>query len=133
MQLTPTEAKSTLETEGDLNLPVLNFIKDTTPASFIAEHAVEETDIIYHFFPPQHGILTTLWKQTFPECLEKVAVDFFGAGTPRLRAAYTEEVNSWWLRAYGFASIGDPALRSKKLYELLDQAFSKEIERVAAR
>ena len=133
MPQTTTTEISQLKRESEFDLPpVLQWVKDTTPGSFTAEYTIDavNNDIVYHFYPPQAGIPTNLWKVHFAKCLEEVATAKFGVGAPRLRAAYTEELSSWWMRASGFADVGDPALRSQALFQALDDSFSREIEKV---
>lgn len=130
MEQTTTETMDPvkqLATESDLSVPTLHFTKDLTPATFVAEYTFDGNDIVYHFYPPQGGMVTDYWKNLFAKSLERVAVSHFDAGPSRLRAAYTDELASWWLRASGFAVVGDPDLMSKKLFEKLDEDFSREI------
>lgn len=130
MEQTTTETRDPLKqlaSESDLPIPVLHFTKDLTPGTFVAEYAFEGNNIIYHFYPPQAGMVTNYWKNLFPVSLERVAMSFFDAGAERLRAAYTEELSSWWLRASGFAIVGDPDMRSHNFFMKLDEDFSSEI------
>lgn len=76
--------------------------------TFRAEYGVKDEDnLVFHFFATEE--INQLpnpwkyWKETFPEVLQKVAVPFFKSGPPALRAAYTEELASWWMQADGAA------------------------------
>ena len=132
MQQTPMTEINQLKQENEFLLPpVLVWTKDTTPATFSAEYAIDpvNNDLIYHFYPPLGGIKTMVWKVDFAVALEAVAIAKFGCTAPRLTAAYTEEMNSWWMRARGFADVGDPILRSQAFFQTLDDAFSKEMEK----
>lgn len=120
-------AVAQLAAENEFALPVLDFKKDFTPGTFVAEYAFDNNDIVYHFYPPQGGLLTQLWKQVFPVSLERVAKQVFQADFPRLKASYTEEMSSWWFRANGFVDVGDPDKRSQMFFSELDKDFASEI------
>lgn len=86
-----------------------------------------EDYVVHFYFPkdrPNDHKLKTYWLQTFPVALSDVSQDFFNATSPRLRAAYTEELASWWFRGFGLATGLDPALRIQKFFEKLDQALT---------
>lgn len=82
---------------------------------------------MFHFFltpeitPEQGG--KEYWSVTFPEALSEVAQQVFQAGYPQLRAAFTAEQDSWWMRANGFAVVGIPEERVTSFYAELDQAL----------
>lgn len=48
-------------------------------------------------YAAQYNAVSRFWKETFPTRLDKVAQEFFRDTAPNLKAAYTEELNSWWL------------------------------------
>lgn len=101
--------------------------------TFRVEYLFREDDIVVHFYktaemaanPTQKGP-SVYWGRTFPEVLSREAQEFFGASRPRLEAAYTEEVDSWYFRARGYVSVSfDPHGYLKKFLEILDQALDK--------
>jgi hypothetical protein len=50
-----------------------------------------------HSYAAQYSAVSRFWKETFPTCMDKVAQEYFRDTAPNLKAAYTEELNSWWL------------------------------------
>jgi hypothetical protein len=132
----PTKAKELLTTAGSNDERSVETIEKAVPkfkkiliyTSFHVEYAIEGADLIYHFFiTPEGNALPNpreYWLEKFPTTLSDVASDFFMATKPRLLASYVPEMASWWMRAYGFAELGDPDGKSDKLFELLD----KELE-----
>ena len=60
------------------------------------------------------------WQRTFPEILSPCAEEYFGATKPRLQAAYTAEMFSWWLKAAGFAERLGPEAYILRFFEKLD-------------
>ena len=122
----PTEKQATelLSQQNDLAVPTLSFTKNTDFTTFVAEYAFDGDDIVYHFFRPEERKGDdAYWKELFPNTLSSVAMSNFNATFPRLKAAYTSEVDSWWLRASGFANVGDPAARSERFFAQLDKAI----------
>lgn len=110
-------------------LQPLNFTK-VVDELFSAEYAVvDENDIVYHFFhtektdklPDPRGF----WLNTFPQILSDVAQEYFKATKPRLLASYVPELASYWMRAYGYAQLGDVDEKSKKLFEKMSQALKQ--------
>lgn len=111
-------------------LPILHFKKVSDYTTFTAEYAFDGNDIVFHFFlPPERegsGAGTkTYWLQVFPATLEPVVRASFRAGPPQLQAAYIDElgIDSWWLRAYGFARLLDPDLVCQSFLADLDAAL----------
>lgn len=72
---------------------------------FKAEYTVKGDDFIIHFFPLPDKNDREYWLQVFPTVLDVTARTHFRANKPQLRAAYTEELDSWWLRADGYPHI----------------------------
>lgn len=93
--------------------------------SFRGEYAFVGNDIVFHFF---RGAGDTqycgheFWKKKFPETLDKCAQEYWEASYPRIKAAFTEELDSWWLRCFDFGHIGDPEARIFRFLEKLDDA-----------
>lgn len=105
----------------------IRFDKCDDFTTFSAEYAFIKDDIVVHFYlTPEVAArkdAKTYWKNIFPAALETTAIDFYKSGPSRLQAAYTEEVDSWWFRANGFATSLDPVSHLHKLFEKLDQAL----------
>lgn len=110
------QVTSTVEGEQKAVLPVMgiNFIDITEYTTFRAEFAVTEGDLVFHFFPTEevHALTNPTpnkyWTELFPSLLEPVAKRYFNADETRLKAAYTAEQVSWWMRAFGFGQVLDP-------------------------
>lgn len=109
--------------QADQGVLALQFEKVNDYTTFLAEHAFDGEDIVFHFFRSEENSTNKYWKEIFPEALSEVAQKVFQAGYPRLKAAWTEEQDSWWMRANGFVNIGLPEERIKSFYSELDQAL----------
>ncbi len=122
-----SQAVEQISAVGSMPALPIQFMKVTDLTTFAAEVAVSEGDFIYHFFvtdevnarqdPKQY------WLELFPTVLQAAAQDYFKADFPRLKAAYTEEQASWWLRAYGFGRVLDPHKLALKFCDALDKAL----------
>jgi len=121
--LKETEATSLLANQSEQGVAALQFTKVKDYTTFDAEHASDGSDLIFHFFRTEENSSDNYWKEIFPNALSEVAQAVFQAGYPRLRATYTREVDSWWLRADGFADEGLPEERILHFYKKLDQAL----------
>lgn len=119
--------------EQAAELPVLpiRFIPADVYTTFRGEFAVSEGDIIFHFFVTDEiqklGNSKKYWLELFPKCLSDNAERFFSAKSPRLKAAYTEEQASWWMRAYGFGKLLDPYRLTHRFFDVLDEALDSEM------
>jgi hypothetical protein len=92
--------------------------------TFLAEYAFEGGDIILHFYrTPEYKDNTAYWLNIFPMALDPVARIVFNATAPRLRAAYTEEMDSWWLRANDYEYIIDRKALVLHFLETLDHTL----------
>jgi hypothetical protein len=113
-------------------LPVLEFTKIEQFTTFRAEFAFDGDDIVFHFFLPPELVPHTntrevrkYWLETFPKVFEPVVIDVFKVQPPRIQAKYISDMDldSWWFRAFGFASTLSPDALCAKLCETLDQAL----------
>jgi hypothetical protein len=125
---TETEAKSLLSNQGDQGVQPLQFTRDNTYTTFESEHAFDEDDIVFHFFRATENSGDTYWKKVFPDVLSDVAQAVFEAGYPRLKAAFTDETDSWWMRANSFANTGLPEERVRRFYQKLDEALEARLK-----
>ena len=120
--------------DGDLTVPALAFVKpEKTFASFAPEYAVDNGDLVFHFFLPEQlqpfadrGDVVSYWKDKFPRVLDPVTREHFAAEYPRIRAAYVDDygVNSWWMRATGF---GDTLLDADSFVNRFYERLEKEL------
>jgi hypothetical protein len=137
--LNASQVTSTVEAEQKAVLPVLAlFFSDVTEyTTFRAELAVTEGDLVFHFYPTPaaHALKqpTPLqyWTELFPECLDRVARQYFNADESRLSAAYTEEMASWWLRGFGFGHVLEPQKFAYGFLAALDAALDGAITSAA--
>ena len=127
--------ESVKEQEGEMHgLSPLSFTKVTDYTTFFAEYSSEGEDLIVHFFPPPEYLKqqdeVVSWKDTpsrhawevvFPDLLSPAAQDFFSADYPQLKASYTPELRSWWLRANGVLGLTTAEQLSGLFFEKLDQ------------
>jgi hypothetical protein len=111
---------------GECGIVPLQFTDVTTLASFRAEYATEGDDIILHFYTlpedKDNAYWQKMWQKVFPATLDAVAQGYFRAKYPQLKAAYTEEMDSWWLRAYDFPHILNKDTYVMRFLEQLDRA-----------
>ena len=124
-----SKAKSLLKNEEAQGVEAIRFTKVTEYTTFDAEYAYVDNDIVFHFFLPDdvshlQGV-QEYWKNAFPAALDKVSQEHWDATYPRLQAAFTEELNSWWMRCFGFAQVGNPEARIKKFFDKLDKQIDK--------
>jgi hypothetical protein len=116
-----------------IELPVLpiKFIQITEYTTFRAEVAITDGDIVFHFYANEE--INKLpdprkyWLELFPNALSSTAEVYFNATFPRLKAAYTEEQASWWMRAFGFGKLLDPHRFAYKFFDVLDAALDGEM------
>lgn len=88
---------------------------------FRAEYALLDEDIVFHFFR-HDGDTDAFWRDAFPHALDPVARAEFRAEYPQLAASYIPEVDSWWLRAYGFGALLAPEVLIEKFLKALDSS-----------
>lgn len=100
--------------------------------TFAAEYAVSDGDIIFHFYPTLEvqklAEPKKYWLEKFPETLDRVAQEHFQAQFPRLKAAYTEEKASWWMRAFGFGMVLEPHQLTHNFFDKLDQTLDLDLK-----
>jgi hypothetical protein len=129
--LSTKQVTETVEGEQTATLPVMaiQFIPVTDLTTFAAEVAITEGDFVYHFYVTDEvnagADPKKYWLELFPEVLERTAKEYFKAEFPRLKAAYTEEKASWWLRAFGFGMVLDPHKLALSFCDVLDDALDK--------
>jgi hypothetical protein len=132
--LSRDQAQAKIESEAKGTLPVLplHFIQCTDYTTFALEFAITEGDIVFHFYVTDEiNALpdpTTYWKETFPNTLSTCVESYFKATYPRIKAAYTEEKASWWMRAYGFGHVLDPHLFVYKFLDEFDAALDGAVK-----
>jgi len=132
-QMTETEAKDRLSMEEEQGVRAKTFRKVEDYTTFIGEVCIHEGSLIFHFYQVkdiQHlgARVGYYWRYLFPEVLSDASMEFFNAAYPRLRAAYTQEVDSWWFQADGFGHILDLDAYADKFLEKLDEAIEAKIK-----
>lgn len=136
-QPTGSDALAYAATDGDVGVPVLQFLSpDKAFKLFRPEAAVDGDDLVFHFFLPEdltvfrsNSSIRKFWDDVFPEALDPVARGHFLAEYPRIRAQHVQEfgIDSWWLRASGFgASVVDLDRFVNKFYDRLEEALSSK-------
>jgi len=98
--------------------------------NFRAEYALSDDDFIIHYFITKKQIkscpmqeLEHWWLNEFSEKMEALSKEYFDAGSPRIQAAYTPELASWWFRARGYGYLIDPTAFLLEFFEQLDGSF----------
>lgn len=124
-----SKAKSLLNSAEVQGVEAIRFTKVKEYTTFDVEYAYVDNDIVFHFFLPDdvnhlQGA-QEYWKTRFPEVLDIVSQEYWDATYPRLQAAFTEELDSWWMRCFGFAHVGNPESRIKKFLDKLDNQIDK--------
>ena len=87
-----------------------------------AEYFFRDGDLIVHFYPPDQGPRAG-FRHRIGDALEATAPGYFKAGRPRLEAAYTPELESYWLRASGAGHGADPDALACRYFRELDRAL----------
>lgn len=117
---------------GNVLDAVVKFTQVGDYTTFLAEYACLDGNIVVHFFPPAEAYVGTgearkvveeyllYWQRKFPLVLSPVAEDYFKATRPVLTAQYIAEMQSWYLRAGGFANRLDPDSFILGFFERLD-------------
>jgi hypothetical protein len=117
-----------LGSEDGCGVVPLQFTKVNKYVTFNAEYAFDGPDIVFHFYLPESQKYdVNYWLSVFPSALDPVARTTFNATAPRLRAAYTEELRSWWLRANRYDHIPDRTGLVMRFLERLDQTLTTVI------
>lgn len=122
-----------LSKENDQAVLPVAFIK-VPYTTFLAEFAIVDGDLVFHFFlSPEvqaHRDAKVYWDSIFPAFLDPVAKEVFKADFPRLKAAKVAEfeIDSWWLRAFGFGYVLDPHKLAYRFLDALDLALDKKNE-----
>lgn len=138
--MTEQQAPEILKQQDDQGVMPLQFEVVDEYTTFIARFAIDDNDLIFHFYLPAELVhvptvaspkpepyfqarVDKYWNDNLPRTLDIVARDFFKAEAPRLKAAFTPEMNSWWLRGFGMADVLDPAARARAFLAKFDQAL----------
>lgn len=112
---------------------VPQFTKVEGYTTFLAEYADVNGSFVIHFFPPREAYVTTSsgikvsqdyllwWQRRFPEVLSPTAEEHFKTTYPTLAAQYIPEMQSWWMRAGGFAKRLGASDFVEAFFALLDQ------------
>ena len=134
-----TQALTEMQTENQ-GVSELKFTKINTFTTFTAEFAIVGDDLVFHFFLPPELLphlnksrdVQRYWKDSFPEVLEPVVKKVFQVGAPRIQATYVADfgVNSWWMKANGFANGLDPEGLCSLFFEQLDKELDFKIKSV---
>jgi hypothetical protein len=129
--------KSATQTLADQQpeLPVqpIRFQSVDAYTTFKAEYAIVDGDLVFHFYvTPEIQKMAEphkYWLQTFPAIIDPLAKDYFKAEFPKLKAAYTEEKASWWMRAFGFGMVLEPHQLAFGLFDKLDAALDEAVSK----
>jgi hypothetical protein len=103
-------------------VPVFHQVPDYT--TYRAEWTILDGDFVIHFFRPEpddRGFARQYWTGQFPQDLSDTAEQYFRATKPRIFAQYVPELESWYMRARGFASCLDPEGFIGEFFRQLDQ------------
>lgn len=111
------------------------FVKVEDNTTFRAEYGIkDEAHLVFHFFGTEEAnALPDPWRywknEVFPAVLERVAMDHFQTGPPYLRAAFSDELCSWWLQCDGAANKTlDVDAYARKFLDKLDAALDAAIQ-----
>jgi hypothetical protein len=117
-----------LQTENDQAIAPLAFTAVDQYTTFRAEFAVTGDDLVFHFYMKGGPADPTYWSNVFPFVLDHVARECFKADYPRLQARRIDDfdIDSWWFRAFGFATGIDPAALAQRFLRDLDAALDKK-------
>lgn len=143
------EARELIGIVGSLpetGIEPVQFMKDTSFTTFSAEYALRGEDIVVHFYLPpeiiggeganhasralQRPSVFHYWTEVFARTLDETARQYFEADAPRLQAAYSAEVYSWWLRARGYGHLLDIPAFVRGFFVAFDAALDPSLQYV---
>lgn len=110
---------------GSVAQAVPKFTKVEDYTTFVAEYALQDGNIVIHFFLPADfkGNAGNYWAVNFPRALDATARSYFMADRPRLQAKYTPELQSWWFKANSYDHVVDIAGFIRGFFDALDAAL----------
>lgn len=122
------DVKTTLAEQSDLGGVVGLEFEAVEYTTFDAEWALDGIDIVFHFKLPsdpedrRHVARYDgdYWQGLFPGVLSDVAQEVFRATYPQLQAAFTPEMDSWWMRAFAFGKSFGAEDLVRKFLDTLD-------------
>lgn len=136
-ELTAAGGKLAPEAIGNVSDAVVQFTRVEGYTTFLAEYAFVDGNIIIHFFPPREAYTQVMghpklteefalaWQRKFPMILSPTAEGYFKATLPVLSAQYIPEMQSWYMRAGGFALRLDPDAFVLAFFAKLDQEIDR--------
>ena len=114
-----------MTTDGGYGLKPVAFNKVDGFTTFRGEYALDGEDVVLHFWKTKevknHPFNGKYWTRIFPKVLSDTAEEHFQATYPRLRAAFSEELDSWWMRALGYGHVLDLDAYVRAFLTKLDQ------------
>lgn len=120
--------------EGDMEVPKALEFKVVERRYFRAEHTMDGSNIVIHFFVSaamKESWTTTQiehwWLKEFATKLSDAAQEYFQATVPRIMAKYTAEVASWWFKAQGYDYLLDYEEFLRAFYERLDETLNSAL------
>lgn len=131
-ELPPQVATQTLADQNDLPVQPIRLQEVSGYTTFKVDYAIVDGDLVFHFYvTPEIQKLKNpeqYWLQTFPAVIDPVAREFFQAEFPKLKAAYTPEKASWWMRAFTFGMVLEPHKLAHNFFDKLDEALDSALK-----
>lgn len=140
-ELDPSQAASQL-TSGREGGTYLRDIQNSVPqfkrvddyTTFMVEWDLIGDDLVFHFYLTKEYVEDpAYWTVQFPQVLNVIGQEHFGASAPRLQAKYTEEVQSWWMKAQRYGHILDIPVYVAAFFEKLDAGLEQEVAEAKVR
>ena len=131
------EASGNMEglAESTYGIGAIQFIPVAENTTFRGEYGVkDDAHLVFHFFGTEEANrLPDPWRywknEVFPAVLQKVAVEHFRTGPPYLRAAFSDDLCSWWLQCDGAAKrVLDVDAYARKFLDKLDAALDAAVQ-----
>lgn len=107
------------------------FTKVEEYTTFSAEYSddTDSGDLTIHLYRPEDAPYSDAYfSGKFADVLSVVAIKVFGMQYPQLAAAWTPEVESWWLRARGVGLTGNSEMLCRHFFATLDVALDQALQ-----
>jgi hypothetical protein len=115
----PLEAEETVSTPPDVPVAPMQFVR-VERKGYVGEVGKKGGDYIFHFFPKDNQN----WSPDFGDKLGDAFLEVF-RNPDRVEASWADELNSWAVRARGYADNPLADELAVKVFDVLDRRLEK--------